>query len=306
VSTWVQLGTDITTWQATLTACGSTTMYSPPAQYNKGSLSGGTLNITVPDCVNHLQFFDAMPDPGSTYKIIFTVAGTSTTPLIFESCPQSQCAINQTGTRTVVLLDENSYNYAAGTGAGDLFIDDTILGANLNGTNVGVNFVAGQHIWARASNQEQATGPKLTCNACTLWMFGYKTEHNGTILTLTAGSQAEVYGGEYLGNPGAGNPNGTTFVLNDASLFFTGTASTQCSPTGPGVCNYPAGNQWTNWVQETRGGVPRALTTPTGGGFPNTGVTQNMNTFFALGAAAPPAAVSVQIQGSRLQGVSIP
>jgi hypothetical protein len=285
--------TDVTTWNASLAACTSTTYMLAPGQV-PGS---GTSNITIPDCVNHIQFFNSMDTPGTTWHAIFTVAGTSTTPLIFEGCPQNQCGLTHTGSRPVVMLDVNTYNYATSPGAGDLYVDDAILGANLNSSG-GVTFQASQHVWARALNQEQPSATKVTCLGGTIWIWGYKTEHNGPNLDLEPGCRGEIYGFEFLGDPSVAGVNGTAITINNASFFMTGKAATQCLIP----CQFGFGNQFYFWVGETRSGVFQqlAVTNAT-----TTGETRAMNAFFANGAAAPPPTIDTQINSGTLQGGTI-
>lgn len=301
VSTWCTLGPDITTWAATISGCAATTVYLPPAQYNKGTSGGTPVTIPVPDTINHLQLFNAMDDPGATWHVVFTVAGTSATPLIIEGLPKGQCTVTHTGSRTVVLLDVETEAYTSSVGAGNLFMDDVIMG---NPTTVVLN---NPHIWARALNQEQSTGVKVELAGGTMWINGYKAEHNGANLKLDTGSKAEIYGGEFLGDPSpAGTNNGTGVVLTDASLFMTAKFATQCSPTvgPPTTCNYPFGNQFTYFVDETRTGVDRLLGVP---GVPSPGSNQAMNMFYAFGAAAPVTPpTSFQVQGTFvIQGKSL-
>lgn len=279
VSTWPVLGTAISTWPATIAAGAATTIYAPPGQY----AGTGTINITVPDTVNHLQFFDAMDTPGLTYTLALTVAGTSTTPLIIEDCPQNQCTLSHTGSRTVVLLDTNLHSYTAGLGAGTLFVDDAILGGSATLAN-------GQLFYARQLNMEDATATKMTCAGCTAVVFGYKTEHNGDLFDATAGAQINIFGFSALGDPPTPGTGGNMFGIVDSSLFATGSEIVQgTNPEG-----------FATWVIETLLGSTLSLTIP-GSELTNA----NLNMYYSFGAATPPAAVSVQIQGTRLQGVTI-
>jgi hypothetical protein len=253
----------------------------------------GSVSMTAPDTVNHLQFFNAMDTPGQTWHLTINVAGTSSTPLIIEGCPQAQCLINHTGSRTVVMQDMKTQSYTSTTGAGNLFIEDAIMG---NPTTVVLN---NPHIWARAANQEQTSVTKVEIPTnSTIWMWGYKTEHNGANLQLDSGSQAEIYGFEFLGDPNPPGANGTAIIMTDASLFMTGRSATQCSIP----CNGGTGNQFTNWVQETRTGTTSLLPVPSA---TVTGATEPMNMYYAFGAAAPPAPISVLGQGIRVQGATI-
>lgn len=256
VSTWGLLSnTDATTWTASLAACPSTTFFTPPGIVTTAS---GNPGVTVPDCVNHLQFFTAMtPTPGNTYHIILTVAGTSTTPLIVEGCPNAQCGLIHTGSRTVVFLDQNLYSYNSSPGAGNVFIDDAILGGTISGDS-SVTFQASQNVWARAWNQEQPTQPKVICLGGTIWVMGIKTEHNGPDFDLSAGCQMNIYGFDALGDPTVQGAGGNLVNLTDASLFITGMMSTQCTITGTPPCN----NAFYFWSNENRGASNASLAIP--------------------------------------------
>jgi hypothetical protein len=273
-STWGRLGDDLTTWNATMASCPSSTVGAAPGQYGLLIVPPSTINVNVPNCINHIACNYAAPPPGATYNIQFTVAGSSSTPLIVEGCPEGQNGITHTGSRTVVLLNDKTSGYTSSPGAGNVFCENCILGGS-----VPIVFQSSQSFWGRQVNQEQPLSAKLQCAGCKIWMLGYKTEHNGSDLILTGGAQAEIYGISALGNPGTGNPNGTMFQITDSSLFVTGTALTQCTITQPtGACN----NQWTNWVDETRFGVEdifRVLNATT------VGNTQNLGMFYSFGAS---------------------
>ncbi|MGF7181447.1 hypothetical protein [Tunturiibacter psychrotolerans] len=133
-------------------------------------------------------------------------------------------------------MNDKTSGYTSSTGAGNLFCENCILGGSTP-----IVLQSSQSFWARQLNQEQPLTAKLQCNGCKMWILGYKTEHNGSDLVLTGGASAEIYGISALGNPGGG-PNGTMFQITDSSLFFTGTALTQCTITqGSGAWN----NQFT-------------------------------------------------------------
>jgi len=296
LSTWCALGSDITTWQATINGCASTTVYTPPAQYG----GSGQVNITIPDSINHFQGFNAMDTPGATYHIIFTVAGVSTTPLIFEGCPQAQCGIIHTGTRTVTIVDDNTYYYNSSPGAGNVFVEDAILGGSTLGVgDSSVIFQASQNVWARAWNQEQPTAQKIICLGGTIWVNGIKTEHNGTNFVLKSGCQVNIYGFDALGDPSIQGAGGNIVQMTDASLFMTGMMSTQCTITGSPPCN----NAFYDWTQETRTVTTLSLPIPLA---TTVGSSQSLiGPYYAYGAAAPAATVSFQFQGAKIQGAKI-
>ncbi len=257
--TWTMLGSSISTWAATIAESKSPTVYAPPGQYG----GRGSFDITVPDTVNHLQFFTAMPTPGRTFFINLNVAGSSKTPLIIEGCPNTACNINHTGSRTLVLTDDNTYNYSAAQGAGNLYLDDAILGANNNPGNT-VVFYPGQHIWARQLDQEQSRADQLTCNGCTLWILGYKTEHNGTDIVAT-NAQVEIFGFFFYKLTTAA-PDSTTMKITDSNLFATGYENINIAGFGA-----------PNWVIETRNGNTSRLAAP------GVNSPQHLHVFYSYG-----------------------
>ena len=257
--TWTMLGTSPATWAATISGSKSPTVYAPPGQYG----GNGAYAITVPDTVNHLQFYNAMPTPGRTYTINLTIAGSAKTPLIIEGCPNNACIITHTGSRTLVLVDDNTFNYSAAAGAGNLYLDDVILGANNNPGNT-VTFYPSQHIWARQLDEEPARADKIICNGCTLWILGYKTEHNGTDIVAT-NAQIEIFGFFYYKLTLAA-PDSTTMQITDSNLFATGYEN----------INIP-GYGAPNWVVETRNGTTSRLAAP------GVNSPQHLHVFYSYG-----------------------
>jgi len=269
--TWTVLGASLNSWASTISGSRSPTVYAPPGQYG----GRGSFDITVPDSVSHLQFFNAMPTPGQTFKINLTIAGSSSTPLIIEGCPNNACNINHTGSRTLVLIDDNTYNYAAQAGAGNLYVDDAILGANNNPGNT-VTFYPGQHIWARQLDEEPARADKITCNGCTLWILGYKTEHNGLDLVAT-NAEAEIFGFFFYKLTTAA-PDSATMQITDSSLFATGYENVN-------VAGYGA----PNWVNEVRNGKASQLKAA-GANSP-----QQLHVFYSYGKGKPPAGATRKV-----------
>ena len=116
---------------------------------------------------------------------------------------------------------------------------------------------------------------KVTCNGCSIWSFGWKSEHASTDLTLT-NSKLEVDG--FNQYPVRQSPPGWRgFKLIDTDAFLTGESY------------FIDGNQRQYFVTETRSGSTLNLTNPAYG-------TQNnstLNMFFSMGKPA---------QTSRLSG----
>jgi hypothetical protein len=107
------------------------------------------------------------------------IAGSSSRPLIIDGCPYQSCQIVHTGSRAIVLRDTTLHSYTAQGGAGDLYIEDSLLSTD---GNIGVDFYPSQHIWARQLNLEQNKTSKFNCSGCKIWILGYKTESTPSIV----------------------------------------------------------------------------------------------------------------------------
>lgn len=286
VSQICRLGDDLTTWQASINSCTSSTVQAPPGQYGLQFVPPSSVAINVPDSINHINCGYGMVTPGATYNIAFTVAGTSSTPLVIEGCPEGQNSVIHTGSRAVALLNDKTSAYTSSPGAGDLFCFDCIIGGSTGGVGTNdttVTLQTGQHGYFEQWNPEQPTADKLTCSGCIVWDFGSKSEHGGALFNISGGAQVEVYGHMALGNPGATNPNGTLLKVTDSSIDFIGSALTQCA-IGP-TCNPPNGNQFNNWASVTRAGVTQVMTVPNA---TTVGSSQALGLFIDTGGSTPP------------------
>lgn len=291
-SGWCVGGADPNTWNASLAACTSTTWMLAPGQYN----ASGNINVTIPNTINHMQMYGAMPGPGAQYHVIFTVAGSSADPpLTVENCIQNQCAFVHSTSRTLQLLDDNTYNYACTPGAGELYIQDTILGGNLNTPVQTVNICS--NTWMLQSNQEQPTQPKIVCtNASKIWIFGEKNEHNGPNLVLETGCQVELLGGEALGDPAVSGSGGDIMQNTDANISIAAfTMATQCTITGTPPCN----NAFYFWADETFSGVHRTLPIQDS---QTIGGTKSMNLLYDIGITSPPSNLTPFVGGAFIIG----
>ncbi|MBB5345292.1 glycosyl hydrolase family 28-related protein [Tunturibacter empetritectus] len=262
VNTWTKLGDDVTAWPAQIAGSRSTTVYSAPGVYT----TSGTTNITVPDTVNHLQFFQSKFQNGKP-QIILTIAGKSTTPLILDGCPYESCQVVHTSARPVVILDSTLTSYTSSIGAGDLYIEDD----ELNYLNTGFpTFYPSQHLWARQLDLEQSQNQKFLCQGCTLWMLGYKTEQASPSIVLTNKAQAEVFGFFFYQNRGPLQPISANIYLTDSSLFATGWTKVDVPGRGQ-----------PNWVIENQSGRSSTFATH------DTITSQQLNVFYSYGGDTP-------------------
>ena len=241
---WTQLDTTTANWGTEIAGSSSVTVYAPPGTYS----GSGTVNVTVPDTVNHLNFYNAL-DNSQIPQFVFTIAGTSSTPLVIDGCVYQVCTIVHTGSRTVVIRDSYTKAYQPGLGAGNLFVEDSTLGTTTSA------FQPGQNIWARQLNIEVKTVPQFTCRACTLWVLGYKIEtlpaSPAPAFILSNGAKVEIFT-QFL-YPLAAAGAGTAGM-------YTTNSSMWVAPTFV-FANNP-GSGWQYWVQDTHGGSTLNLAAP--------------------------------------------
>ena len=271
-STWTMLGSDPTTWCASITNSTSTTVYLPAGTYT----STANVSCTIPDTVNHILMYDSknsVTSPGTTYT--FTISGSSGTPLVIDGCMHQACSINHTGIRTVAIRDTNG-GYQAAAGAGNIYFEDAAIGGYMPMTTneSGPTFYSSQLVTGRQLDIEVGSAsdptlyPKIQCEGANMWLLGYKTEHDSPSVIETAHCQADLYGFYYY-NTNPANSGSAPMVLTDSSLFATGFHNWNVAGYGP-----------TNWVNETRSGVAQSLPMPGSGN----SFGEALNMFYSYGA----------------------
>jgi len=233
-SNWTALTGNPSTWCAQITGSASVTVYLPPANGYSGSST--TYSCSIPDTVNHLNFYNSQI-AGSQFN--FTIAGSSSTPLVIDGCPRySTCTVTHSGTRTVVIRDASLKAYAASAGAGNVFFEDD---ANGVGT-----LQASQSVWGRQFDIEFNSQPQLPCAGCTLWVLGFKTENAypdlAPSLVLTAGARAEIFGSFWY--PLSASAGGTAPIYSTNSQLFAAPIF-----SFENIADYG----WQYWIQETKG-----------------------------------------------------
>ena len=243
---WTQLDNSGANWATQIAGSASATVYAAPSAHYSGT---GNYNVTVPDTVNHLQFYNSL-DPSKVPTFTFTVAGSSSTPLVIDGCIYQACFVNHTGPRTVVIRDttfQSVTGYTATSGAGNLFLEDVFLPSLVG--------LAGKNIWARQLDIEHtaSSGSLLSCQGCNLWVLGYKTEvfpDAWTLLSLSSGAKAEVF---------------TAFAYplqtstQPTAIFNLSNSTAWIAPTFEFVT--VNGRGFPYWVSETQGGLS-TLATP--------------------------------------------
>jgi hypothetical protein len=259
-ATWTALGPDASRWPEQIARARSATVYLPPGIYH----ASGTIRVTVPDSVGHLQFYQAKFET-SAPQLILTVAGSSSHALVIDGCPYGSCQIVHRGSRAVVVRDSALRSYVAEEGAGDLYVEDAILSSGPT-DQVPVRFVSSQKIWARQLDLEQSAVSKLECSGCRLWVLGYKTEQASSSLVLTHGAEAEVFGFFFYQNRPPGDVPANV-LIDESSLFAMGWTKVDL-----------AGYGQRSWVSERQGG--RAASLPTS----DANSSQQMHAFYSFGS----------------------
>lgn len=263
-SGWIALSDDAANWPSQVSHARAATLYAAPGVYH----ASGTIRITVPDTVDHLQFYQAKFET-SAPQLVLLVAGSSPRPLVIDGCPYGSCQIVHTGTRALVIRDAALRSYTSRDGAGDVYVEDAILSSG-SPDQTPVRFFASQSIWARQLNLEQSGVNKLECSGCRLWILGYKTEQASPSLVLTDGAQAEIFGFFFYQNRPPGDV-AANISITDSSLFATGWTKVDV-----------AGYGQRSWIIERRGSRTAALPTA------DANSSQRMNAFYSFGAGKTP------------------
>jgi hypothetical protein len=271
---WQQLGSDPTTWAATIASPTSTSLYLPPGTYD----TAANPVVTVPDSVNYIDFNSAQFSlANQTANVTLNVAGTSSTPLMICGCMYQNCLLNHTGTRTVVLKDWTG-GYQAQQGTGNLYLEDAVLAnyPKLNNGGDGPTFYSSQSIWARQLNIETGTTsgtiyPKFTCNGAKVWILGYKTEQDSPSVVENQGCIAEIYG--FFFYQLSQNPapvNSAPISLTNSSIWAVGGF----------IFVNSAGYGAPRWINETRGNSSSWIASP------SVDVSLKMNALHSYGGSA--------------------
>jgi sugar lactone lactonase YvrE len=228
-----------------------------------------------------IQMYGSMFTSGtSSHTINFTVAGSSTTPLVIDGCEYSNCYLTHRGTRTVAILNsEIGYQDTPGVTHTVFFEDDQII--SLAGppecSGNGPTFYSGTTVYGRQFDDELGSMNdtscwKFTADGAKVWLLGYKTEQDSPTI-LTNGAQAEIFGFFFYQLHEDPEPeNAATLYLVNSSLFATGYSQI-------GISGQPYGAP--NWVTETQASSTESLASP------SVIASQNLGMFYSYGAAVP-------------------
>jgi hypothetical protein len=196
-------------------ASGAATVYFPAGRYFADS------TITVGTELRSVYFFESVLAAGAGLPMsdpLIEVGSGSPLELFQGSLDTgSRSAILHSGSRPLILRS-GDYTPYVGTGDGRLFVEDVVGGPWQLG--------ASQHSWMRQINDE-TNGTKIT-NRGTLWILGYKTEKQGSVLD-NLGGRIELLGGLIypvailpLEQPMVRNRGGAMSLILGESAFVSG------------------------------------------------------------------------------------
>ena len=207
---WASVESYRTDAEPTDTAAAQTALNSgnPVVVFPKGSYS--TQPLSVPATVQRVDLLYTQLDSGGE----FDITEPSSSPIFFENGSGPTYSVVVKAQRDVVIRM-----------GGNLFHNPTNLPVRLYIENGGggydADFVPSQgRVWARGLDIEYRTNAQFVATGGSLWVMGYKTEGNATVLSATAASQAEVLGG-YTWLPSA--PTNPMIVNQGSSVSFVGT-----------------------------------------------------------------------------------
>lgn len=211
---------------------GATTVYLPNGTWD--------LNGTVELRANVQRFLGTEAFIRSNGQGVLQV-GAGTSPTVVIERLEGLLAGNETfrvvhdSSRTLVLANILNLGGYTNTnrGSGDLFIED------VNGDPW---VFKNQNVWARQFNPERP-GTRVINDGGQLWILGYKTEDEGTLVETINGGRTEVIG-TYILNGSFGNI--PAFISNESSLSLISAGFTTFSNG-----SIPIG------VREIRDGVTR-------------------------------------------------
>lgn len=167
---------------------GKSTIYFTATTY----LAYNEATVIVPPAVRRIVGFGAVVNSDTRGTngggIKFVVAEGSTEPLIIEGFGYG-IKVEHKAARTLVLKDGN-YRYTDGLGAGDLFLEDVIIGP------LQLRYV--QNVWARQLNSEFQP-VKVDNSSANLWILGFKTEGSEVAIRTAKAAKTELLGAYIMG-----------------------------------------------------------------------------------------------------------
>ncbi|MCX6854652.1 MAG: glycosyl hydrolase family 28-related protein [Verrucomicrobia bacterium] len=230
-------------------SAGKTTLYFPRGRYHiSGTVfirngikriygAGSTIIFTsgfYPQSVPAFQF-NSGTAPVCVFELFVTEYPTAAASfsLVKHNCPSAIVMRN--------LAINAGKSYTSTSGSGPLFVEDVA------GNSWQINQ---QSAWMRQVNPEAPRGfTKIINDGGRLWILGLKTEKDDNVIETKNNAATEVLGG-LLYPAGTVDVGKIAFINNESALSVSIAAST-----------YGVGNQYANWVQETRSGSTLTLLT---------------------------------------------
>jgi hypothetical protein len=204
---------------------GASTIYLPNGIWNL------TETVTIRSNVQRLVGTETFIRGGGQIR----VESGSASIVLIERLDAGNISLVHDSNRTLVLSSMilNDYRNTS-RGVGDLFIEDV---------SGGPWEFYDQNVWARQINPETGANPRILNDGGNLWILGYKTEDEGTLIETVNGGHTELLGGYILNGEFGDIP---AFINQESSLSYVSvifqTFSSGSIPIG---------------VQETRGGVTK-------------------------------------------------
>ena len=218
---------------------GKSTIYFPFGGY----FSYNERAVTVPASVKRIVGFSSVVNGDAKGEnsggIRFIVEEDSTEPLIIEQFGYG-IKVDHRSPRPVA-IKHGAFQYTAEPDAGDLYIEDVVMG--------NFRMQASQNVWARQYNNE-SKGTKIVNDGGNLWILGLKTERPDTVIETTSGGKTELLGTLiYPSRPFSDEEQqNAAFINRDSSMSLIYSTSTYCDN-----CGYEI------QVEETRDGQTRKL-----------------------------------------------
>ncbi|MEM8875187.1 MAG: glycosyl hydrolase family 28-related protein [Planctomycetota bacterium] len=225
---------------------GASTVYIPNGQWTLNTdieIRGNVHRFIGTEAGMNANFF------GDPARIVIGETGPDT--VVFERLANfgfvgSAPFFDHASDRTLVFNDVTGMNYRPIVDhPGDVYINDTVGNA--------IKFQGGQNVWARQLNIEEDTtrldselDARIVNDGANVWVFGFKTENEGTHVKTINGGRTEVFGNAHLNNFGNTTPQ---YITIDAAFSVVNNYKP-----------YPEEGTTYGTVEETRNGVTRTGT----------------------------------------------
>ncbi|MEM8782220.1 MAG: carbohydrate-binding protein [Planctomycetota bacterium] len=239
--------------QAALDDPTKTTLYFPGGKIFR---IDGTLHVrgTIERIIGYEGVFLAGPDTGASIRFEDGEADA----VIFErfidiservSPSADSIQLIHAADRAVVFSSLSGFDVAPSVGGGDYFLTDVV--------DDEVTFLnPDQDVYARQLNVENATGIGIDNRGADFWLFGFKTEGQGTKVRTADGGRTELIGAHILTSNDVPIDD-PLFVIDEADASYVGVRNLR---------NAVGDERYVDLVEETRDGVTRTLTRTTNPG----------------------------------------